>query len=373
MYEILCRLATEHEVYLLYLGETGHEVEEWGRTIGIKQVYAVESPAISAILWPRSYYTHRSLQLRALVKSLDQKYGFDVVNVEYTQMAYVLGRREEKRALLVEHDITYVTLYRQALQSKLMIKKSKILLTAAFFYVIERRWWHLYHTVICMSENDAAIVRKAVPKQRVVVVPNGAEIPVSEPGDKNPDPKNPTILFVGDFRHFPNVDAVEYFLDEVYPRVRTVVPKVQFIVAGKSTPQIESYHAPGDGISVVGYTEDLSPLYRSASVAIAPIRFGSGTRLKILQAMAHGVPVVSTTLGAEGLDVYDGEHMMIADSPDNFCSAIIHTLDRPVEAVQRAIAAHELVKSNYSWERIYCKYRIILEEIYVATRGRNSR
>jgi len=181
----------------------------------------------------------------------------------------------------------------------------------------------------------------------VSVVPNGVELPA--PGDRVADPAAPTFLFVGAMFYEPNVDGVRFFAREILPRIRQRSPRARFVVVGRDPqPNIAALH-DGDTITVTGTVDDGAPYLRRASVAVVPIRFGSGTRIKILEAFAHGTPVVSTTLGAEGLEVANERELLLADDPDAFAAACVRLAGD--EGLQASLAERglDLVRRRYQW------------------------
>jgi glycosyltransferase involved in cell wall biosynthesis len=139
----------------------------------------------------------------------------------------------------------------------------------------------------------------------------------------------PVILFQGTFDYAPNIDAAEWLVGEIAPRIRSLVPGAEMRLVGRTTPGLDRLHRP-PGATVVGYVAEMEPELARADLAVVPLRFGSGTRLKLLESFAHRVPVVSTTMGAEGLDVLDGVHLLLADDPDAFgtaCERLLVDLD----------------------------------------------
>jgi glycosyltransferase involved in cell wall biosynthesis len=130
------------------------------------------------------------------------------------------------------------------------------------------------------------------------------------------------ILFIGSFQHPPNADAVEFYLREVHPIVRKKLPDVEFTVIGADPPE-RLRHLADEGIRFVGHVENIQTLFANARLSVAPLRFGAGVKGKINSSMSFGVPVVTTSIGAEGMGLKHGEHAMIADTPDSFSDAVL--------------------------------------------------
>jgi glycosyltransferase involved in cell wall biosynthesis len=149
-----------------------------------------------------------------------------------------------------------------------------------------------------------------------------------------------------------NIDAVLYFAREIWPELHRARPELRFVIVGsRPAPSVVAL-AREPGISVTGMVETVQPYYENALEVVVPLRVGSGTRLKVLEAMAAGVPVVSTRLGAEGLDVTGGEHLALADTPPEFASTVLRLANNESEWRRIAAAGREVVRSKYDWPMI---------------------
>ncbi len=190
--------------------------------------------------------------------------------------------------------------------------------------------------------SDVDVERIAVPNAEVVV--NSYQKPFRPVGrERKGDP--PVILLPATFDYEPNVDGAKWLAKEIAPLIRRQLPGARIRLVGHSTPPVEALHDPPD-ITVVGRVPDMTAELARADVVVVPVRFGSGTRLKILEAFAHRVPVVSTTIGAEGLDVEHREHLLIADRPEEFADAIYRLRSSPtlhrrvVDSAERRYTEH---------------------------------
>jgi len=172
--------------------------------------------------------------------------------------------------------------------------------------------------LIAVSDDDAAALRALAPAVPVVVV---SIVHAPEPEGPGPDARD-GALFVGNFRHRPNVDAARFLVGDVWPRVRAALPGARLTLAGAAPPP-EVLALAGDGVEVTGWVPAIAPLLDAARVSVAPLRYGAGVKGKIGEALAHGVPVVTTTIGAEGMDLVDGEHALVVDDPAGLADAIV--------------------------------------------------
>jgi glycosyltransferase involved in cell wall biosynthesis len=201
------------------------------------------------------------------------------------------------------------------------------------------------------SEVDAAQMDSRARRGSTVIVPNGADLESWQPGIRF---SSQTILFPGHLEYLPNVDAIEFLLNDIWPRIRKRKPKVRLILAGaEPAPAVRAMAASAPGVELRANPRSMPHIARRASVMVAPLRLGSGTRTKIIEAMAWGLPLVSTTLGAEGIDVVDQEHLLLADTAEAIAERLLQLLtDQPLWDRLRA-SGRELVRQRYSWEKVF--------------------
>ncbi len=204
-----------------------------------------------------------------------------------------------------------------------------------------------YEFVVC-SELDRKTLG-AGPKLRVI--PNGIDMPAGE-ATPVPAQSEPVLLFVGNMSGPPNIDAVNFFCRSVLPLIRRKAPDVTlFIVGSDPSPEVRRLHN-GESVVVTGTVPEVSSYLRRAAAVVAPIRFGGGTRIKILEALAHGRPVVSTSMGAEGLELEDGKHLLIADSPSAFADACVRLLQDEGLRDQLGREGFQQVRNRYQWSTV---------------------
>jgi O-antigen biosynthesis protein len=208
-----------------------------------------------------------------------------------------------------------------------------------------------------VTEVEAAIVRDLVPTARVVVLPT-----VHAPRSDQPPPfeSRRGLLFIASFRHAPNADAMSYFLDEVFPRVRERLD-VELVIVGASPP-LELSRRAGPGVRFTGFVRDVTPVFDQARVFVSPLRFGAGMKGKNGQAMALGLPMVTTTVGAEGMDLADEQQALVRDDPAGFAAAVLR-LHEDAELWQRlANNARRVAEQRWSPDAMRTRLRALLEE-----------
>jgi len=182
-----------------------------------------------------------------------------------------------------------------------------------------------------------------------LVVPNGADLSSFSPAARQPG--EPVLLYVGAMHYYPNIDAVHYFFETMFDRIREAVPNTQVQIVGHSPPHDIQEMARQPGIQVTGSVDDVRPYYSSATVFVVPLRLGGGTRLKIIEAMAMGLPVVSTSVGAEGLDLRDGQDILLANDPISFADATVRLLTDPGLRQHLAQNARQAAQ-RYDWDKL---------------------
>lgn len=234
-----------------------------------------------------------------------------------------------------------------------------------------------FQHVIAVSENDRALMTKWVDGDRVTVVPTGVDLaqyrpapemgprlaPTERPrtGGTVSDATAPLVTFVGAMDWEPNVDGVEYFCSEVWPAIKAEVPQARLRVVGRN-PDRRVQKWASDSIEVTGRVPSVVEHLHQSSVVIVPLRIGGGTRLKIYEAMATAKAVVSTTIGAEGLDVHHGRDIILADDPRSFAQAVIMLLRDP-ELRRRYEKAAADTAARYDWPAIGERFAQILQEV----------
>jgi len=271
-------------------------------------------------------------------------------------------------SVLVLHDVR-ARVYARAAEVATSARRRRALAREASRYEsFERSYCRRYDLVVTVSEADAAWVRERYSPRRVLVLtlPLDAEyFAAAAPSAEAPG----RIVFTGLMNHPPNADAAVFFARDVLPRVRAEVPEATFVVVGRRpTPEVQAL-AQLSGVSVTGEVPDVRPFVAAASVVVAPLRFGSGARQKILESWAMERAVVATTVGAEGLDGRDGEHVLIADGAERLAEIVVRVLrDRGLRDRLRG-PGRRLVIERHDPARVGCTYHRRLVEVAAERAG----
>lgn len=234
----------------------------------------------------------------------------------------------------------------------------------------ERAKMPFYHACVACSQQDAVAIQQDAPGIPILVIPNGADLTVFVPSGR-PRSKAPTLLYVGSMHYYPNIDAVQFFLEDIYGLVRQEVPDVHVQIVGHApTPAIQQF-GQLPSVEVTGSVPDVRPYYEQAAVFLVPLRLGGGTRLKIVEAMAMGLPVVSTAVGAEGLDIHPGQDILIADDAPSFAQSVTKLLSDS-DLRDSISKGGRLLARRYDWRELAKPYVDLVETTAKQWRGRQS-
>lgn len=255
----------------------------------------------------------------------------------------------ELPAVLELHDVTVDLVARRGAR-----------LEAARLRAHARRWWPRYDGLVTVSERDAGLVR-GLTGQASTVVPNGVDTRAFVPQPERDGP--PAVLFTGTMNYRPNAEGGVWLAREVWPRVRRARPDARLTIAGRHPHADLRAYDGQDGIEVAGEVPDMRPRFAAARVIAVPIHSGGGSRLKVLEAAAAGRAMVSTTIGAEGTDLRDGAHLVLADDAPAFADAVLRLLDDGEERARLAAAARALVEDRYDWDAIGERLATVLEGV----------
>jgi glycosyltransferase involved in cell wall biosynthesis len=275
----------------------------------------------------------------------------DVVICDDIYMFGNLPRRGDAPLLLNKHDLTYEIMERYAVYESSPVKRAYARLEARNVRRWEARVCAAADAVLACSERDRQIIRQLCPRTTVCVVPNVIDVERYQPHVPDGAPGGDdgrTLLYIGAMDWHPNRDAVRYFVREVLPVVRRLVPGVRFVVAGRgASPELRNSLRAGD-VVFTGEVPDMAAQLRAATVCVVPLRIGSGTRLKIIEAAAMEKAMVSTSLGAEGLEFAAPGEIVLADTVEAFAQATAELLNAPERRAQMGGKARLRASESYS-------------------------
>lgn len=353
VYNLLRGLAGQHEVTLLSFTDQARPETPPELAALCRQVYTVPRLAYNSgssralvglfSLTPRSVLdTYQPLMAQAIGRLLQEE-KFDLVIASQWWTAAYWPLFTHLPALYEEVEVGLFT--SQIAQAATPLQKLRHRLT---LYKLQRYLQHqLPHFRACtvVSEVEKALLHELTPAyQAIHVIPNGMSLAQDTPTPPRPQPD--TLIFSGSLSYSANYDGMNWFIEEVYPLIQVQAPTVRLVITGRPG---ERPLPPAANVALTGFVDDVRPLIASAWISLAPIRLGGGTRLKILEAMSLGTPVVTTSKGAEGLAVRDGEHLLIGDTPEEFAAAVLRLLPDPELRRQLADNACQLISQQYDW------------------------
>jgi glycosyltransferase involved in cell wall biosynthesis len=284
----------------------------------------------------------------------------------------------EFRNLLTRAAPTIITPYesyarsleRDVVRSSSPLLRPRLRLRLAGARLYERRMFAGYRRIVVLTEADAAYLRSLDPTLPTAVIPNGVGREYFESPLRRPT--TPSMIFVGDLAYPPNLEAARELLRFILPLVSAAIPGARAAIIGPHPPP-DLRSAEGDHIEVTGWVPDIRPHLERSACFVSPLRSGAGMRNKILEAMAVGVPVVATAESCEGIEVTDGEHVLLGRTPADLAAAAIHLMQD--ESLRRRIAegGRRLMRQKYMWEAVVDRYEVLYRDVISESPRRETR
>jgi len=361
-YNIVKQLARRHDVTLVALIRSPDEAENASAiaSLGVQVVPILRSTRPNATRWQKirlhlsrtpHFLTRQPLpdDFGKRIARLRNGQRFDVVHLDYALTAPCASFVADLPIVLTQHNvqsqIPYSYVMAQPALKRLTLWREW--LDYWKWKYVEIAWSRAADVIVAVSQSEAAYYRKHLPGIPVVVVPNGVDVDYFASVQRNPEPA--TLLFTGGMNWLPNVDAVCYFCREIYPSIKAQRPDVRLLIVGRDpAPRVQAL-ADDPSVTVTGRVADVRPYFGRATAFVVPLRAGGGTRLKILEAFAARVPVVSTPLGCEGLDVNDGNHLLVADTPQAFAQQTLRLLEDAHLQARLTEAGYDLARTVYDY------------------------
>ena len=273
---------------------------------------------------------------------------YDLVHVDSLDLARYLPACQGVPVVCVHHDIESALLERRAAVERNSWHSAYFRYQSRRMQEVERHWCPRVAMNVTVSERDRDRVTALAPGSRVTVVPNGVDTDEFQPDAAG----GAGVAYVGGTNPFPNLDALEFFSADILPHLRAAGHRGPVRWVGRASAEQQRDYAERHGIELTGYLEDVRPMLRDAACHIVPLRVGGGTRLKILSSWAMGKPVVSTSVGCEGLAAVNGENILIRNEPAAFADAVARVLDDPEFGRRLGERGRATAEGLYSWNVI---------------------
>jgi glycosyltransferase involved in cell wall biosynthesis len=364
---LMTQLARRHDLTAVVLVDDEFDAEECRQAMQAycREVVLVPNPygrdGVKRLLQLRSLASTRSFErLRVTVpvlqRALDQilrARRFDVVNLEFSFLGHCDLRQappgENLPALVVDsHNIDYDLARQYARDGSSLVRR---LYASVNWRKLRREELATYRDAdgvyLCSPADERRLLDK-VPGARTTVIPNAADVEYYQPRPTDPPPDGRTVVFFGLLSYVPNIDGVIHFVQDIWPRIAGTHPEAHCKIIG-SRPPPSLLALAGPRVELTGFVSDLRPYLAAAAAVVVPLRLGGGTRLKIVEAMAMGKAIVSTTLGVEGIEAVRGRDLLVEDEPAAFAEAVNRLLADPGLAVRIGQSGRRLAVERYAW------------------------
>jgi glycosyltransferase involved in cell wall biosynthesis len=295
---------------------------------------------------------HGSRKMAETIAEMVGKDGYDFIIAEYSVMGQFLHRNTllpPVRRIISVHECYYLARRKAYRHSRLGFEKIKEAINLKGLKKYEFDMYRNADKVLTLTPQGKEELLEIEPELDIAVVPHGVDTDYFF--FSGYEEKEKSVVFVGNYLHYPNVDAVLFFANEIWPQLKSRLPEIKFIVVGQAPPQEIRSLSQDQAVTVTGRVDDVRPFLKKGRVFICPVRLGGGFRGKILEAMAIGRPVVSTLLGAEGVPAVQRENIILADKPEEFAQGILDLMTDNLLFERIRINARKLVEEKYTWEK----------------------
>lgn len=378
-YNILRHLATAHELtYLSWYGgdrDPAYELELQQHFPGAVTIYTAvrEDGALHRYLdylkrlpasAPYAVTKFTIPEVQRLLKEWLSERRFDAAVCDFLSASLNFPEVLQTPVVLFQHNVETILWQRKAELEPRWLDRMISRVESAKMARYEPQQVSRFHQVIAVSEQDKAAMAAMSSQQQITVVPTGVDLSQFR-YDSSVRPAGPLVVFTGSMDWEPNVDGVEFFCREVWPTVLRQVPQARFQIVGRHPdPRVQKLASVS--VEVTGTVPSVVDYLRNAAVIVVPLRIGGGTRIKIYEGMAMGKATVSTTIGAEGLDVHHGKDIVLADAPEPFAAAIVRLLQDESERRKYEATAAETAR-KYDWSVIAANFTEVLEKVVRGT------
>ncbi len=312
---------------------------------------------------PFSISKYNTFCMRQEIEKTLKTQHFDAVHVDHLHMAHYKDCFKDIPCILDEHNVEYKILERCVKHERSFVKKALYYQQTSKMRSFESIKAKEFKGIFACSLDDQAILKEITAGQiPIYVIPNGVDTEYFNDGEQSIS-KEDAIVFTGSMDWLPNDDAITYFCDKILPLIWQRKNTVKFYVVGKNPSSLVKDLAKRDPrVIVTGRVDDVRPYMRRSKVFIVPLRIGGGTRLKILEAMAMGKAIVSTTIGAEGIEYTNGKNILLGDEPRDFADQVLFILNNDQRSQEIGREAYKFVREKYDWDTIGQKLKTIYEE-----------
>ncbi|KXJ61150.1 MAG: hypothetical protein AXW14_10055 [Alteromonas sp. Nap_26] len=301
---------------------------------------------------PLTIYRNRSKAFRALVE--ERAYNYDVIFVDHYLMYQYVPKSYQGRVVVHQHNAEHVMWFRYAGLTSNIIKKLAIYFEALRIKRYEIDMCRVANKVLTAPNDKIALTKAGASVQKFIDTYHlGNESSLTAPEMVFED-TSVSILFIGTLTWEANVDGLIWFLEVCWPIIQQSIPEVTFSIVGRYNDAIKRrVHSLNQNIQLLGYVENLEEVYKTHRVCVAPLRFGSGIKVKVVDGLYRGIPMVTTNIGAEGLSLVHGEHLFIESDKEGFARSVILLLKNKAEWQRLSSNSRQIMKEKYTWESVF--------------------
>ncbi len=361
IFNLATQLSQQHNLHLITFAEQESDFKDIDKISHLfKTIEVIRLPKWKSVLnvalgllgnKPLQVNYFKSKEFQHQLDNLLSKQAFDVLHIQHLRMAqYAIEKINYKRILDLPDAFSLYWERRKNIKRNFFqkildnIESKRVLKYEAEIL----KTFNL--NLVCSAEDQKHLIQKHK-VSNVQVLPNGVDIEKFKMGNHSYS-HNETLLFTGNMDYAPNVDAVIYFVKDIFPTIKKEFPKVKFIIAGQRPVQKVLELAQEKDVEVTGFIPDLANIYNAASVVVAPLRFGAGTQNKVLEAMSMGIPVVCTNIGFEGLGIQNGEGAFMEISANGFAQKVGELLNSETSRTQTGKRGNEVIIQKFSWQGV---------------------
>ncbi len=378
IYNLLAQLAPRHEIHLICLNDQPVSAEELRiiQNLGLRSIQVIPHDVPKSMLArllnvlrdpiPFCVRQFESEPLRRALREFFKSQTVDVVHAEYISSAVYRDEFRNVPAVFYPHDAVSMLFERNASAETSLARRYYTYFQWRKVIRFEHQALAGFERTIVVSEADRKYLAMHAATSRVRVVPVGIDCdhfaPRPAPAGAAPAASG-TILFRGVMNFLPNDDAARHFYEDIFPDVKKKVPGARFVVAGNAPSSALTRAAAKDpSLTVTGFVKDIRDPMAEADVVVCPMRIGSGIKIKILESLAMGKAVVATPLACSGLEVKSGQHLIIAESPQEFASQVLQILKDPDLRKRLGTQGMNLVRELYPWNKIAARFETVYQE-----------
>ena len=310
---------------------------------------------------PLSIFRNLSFEFKNELKDIIRKEKYDFIFIDHWLMYQYVPYEIKSKVILHEHNAEYIMWERASSEERNWIKKMIVGFEAKRVKNYERKICRAVNRILCVTELDIRWLEQiGISREKLNMLTSVGDDSLLGFDDLEYNNTEKSLLHIGTMSWEANVNGILWFTNEIWPCLKNIEPNLKFYIVGKNPPQSIIRLNKCSDIIVTDFVKNIEPYYQKCRVFIAPLKFGSGIKVKILNAMARGIPIVTTPIGVEGINVRDGIDIMVGTTPDEIISKVIMLLNDKEMWTKIKDNARKTIQKNYTWDRVFAKLDNIL-------------